>query len=269
MTSQMTPPADNTRPVDTPRRGPVGAFRARRWTVEVLLFAIALVAYQLSRMIVMGDARDAARNAWEIIGFEKAYGIFFESDVQRWALDNLHVTQFLNHFYVWAHLPVTAVFFIWLYRRHKDVYPFVRNAFFVANAAALAVFVVFPVAPPRLMTGEGFVDTLSIISGIDLHAGNLSGWFNPFAAVPSMHFAYALMIGVVAAILIRPWPLRLLVLTYPMLVFVTIVGTANHYVFDAIAGGAVMCAAFAATAVWRRWRERAANSASPRICPHT
>ena len=234
--------------------------------MEVLLFAIALIAYQLSRMIVIGDARDAARNAWEIIGFEKAYGIFFESDVQHWMLENLHVTQFLNHFYVWAHLPITALFFVWLYRHHQDVYPFVRNAFFVANAAALAVFVVYPVAPPRLMNGEGFVDTLSIISGIDLHGGNLSGWFNPFAAVPSMHFAYALMIGVVSAILIRHWPLRLLLLTYPFLVFVTIVGTANHYVLDAIAGGAVMCSAFAATALWRRWRVRHANSASPTVC---
>ena len=263
----MTPPADATRPVDPPRRRrPVGAFRARRWTVEVLLFAIALVAYQLSRTIVIGDARDAAKNAWEIIGFEKAYGIFFESDVQRWMLDHLPVTQFLNHFYVWAHLPVTALFFVWLYRHHKDVYPFVRNAFFVANAAALAVFVVFPVAPPRLMTGEGFVDTLSIISGIDLHAGNLSGWFNPFAAVPSMHFAYALMIGVVSAFLIRRWPLRLLVLTYPIVVFVTIVGTANHYVVDALAGAVVMCSALALTALWRRRRERTANSAAPTVC---
>jgi hypothetical protein len=266
----MTAPADDTRPVDTPRRrGPVGAFRARRWTVEVLLFAIALVAYQLSRTIVMGDARDAARNAWEIIGIEKAYGMFFESDVQRWALDNLHVTQFLNHFYVWAHLPVTALFFVWLFRRHKDVYPFVRNAFFVANAVALAVFVVFPVAPPRLMTNEGFVDTLSIISGIDLHAGHLSGWFNPFAAVPSMHFAYALMIGIVAAVLIRNWPLRVLMLTYPVIVFITIVGTANHYVLDAFAGGAVMCAAFGATWVWRWWRERVADRADARrLCAH-
>jgi hypothetical protein len=263
----MTPPADHVRPVNSPRRrGPLGALRARRWTVEVLLFAIALIVYQLSRTIVVGDARDAAKNAWEIIGIEKAYGIFFESNVQHWMLDNLRVTQFLNHFYVWAHLPVTALFFVWLYRNHRNVYPFVRNAFFVANAVALAVFVVYPVAPPRLMTSEGFVDTLSIISGIDLHAGNLSGWFNPFAAVPSMHFAYALLIGVVAAILIRRWPFRLLVLTYPILVFVTIVGTANHYVLDAFAGGAVVCSAFAATALWRRRRGRKAKSAAQSVC---
>jgi hypothetical protein len=225
-----------------------------------MLFALALLAYQLSRAFVVGDAGDAVRNAWGIIDLEKASGIFFESSVQRWMLDNLHVTQVLNHFYVWAHLPVTALFFVWLYKRRSSVYPFVRNAFFVANGVALAVFVVYPVAPPRLMTSEGFIDTLSIISGIDLHAGNLSGWFNPFAAVPSMHFGYALMVGVVAALLIRSWPIKLVVLTYPVLVFITIVGTANHYVLDALAGGAVFLAAFGLTALARIVRDRVRNA---------
>lgn len=81
-----------------------------------------------------------------------------------------------------------------------------------------------------------------------------------------MHFAYALIVGGVAAILIRRWPLRLLVLTYPILVFVTIVGTANHYVLDAFAGGAVVCSAFAATALWRRRRGRNAKSAAQSVC---
>ncbi len=210
----------------------------------MLLFVVALVIYQVSRAIVIGDTGDAIRNAWAIIDIEKATGIFFESSLQSWLLDNLHIAQTLNHFYVWAHIPVTAGFFVWLYRRRRESYQFVRNAFFVANGVALSVFVLFPVAPPRLIRSEGFVDTLSIISGIDLHAGQLSGWFNPFAAVPSMHFGYALMVGVVAALLVRRWSLRILALVYPVLVFITIVGTANHYVLDAIAGGAVIVASF-------------------------
>ena len=218
------------------------------------MFAAALLIYQLSRALVIGDASDAFKHAVEVIDIEKATGFFFESSVQQWMLENLHLTKFLNHFYVWAHLPVTALFFVWLYRRRQTAYTFVRNAFFLANAFALAVFVVFPVAPPRLMTNEGFIDTLSIISGIDLHGGSLSGWFNPFAAVPSMHFGYALMIGVVGAVLVRSFVLRVLLLTYPLLVFLTIVGTGNHYVLDALAGGAVMLAAFGTTALWRRIR---------------
>jgi hypothetical protein len=103
------------------------------------------------------------------------------------------------------------------------------------------------VAPPRLV-GEGFVDTLDRISDIDLHGGVFSGWFNPHAAVPSMHFGYALMIGIVGLLLLRSWPLRLVALAYPALVFVTITGTANHYVLDAVAGGLVIAVGFAA--VW-------------------
>lgn len=219
----------------------------RRWPIEIALFAGMLLIYQASRALVIGDESVALKNAFEIIDVEKVFGLHFESSIQGWMLENLHLTQVLNQFYVWAHLPVTGLFFVWLYRRRRSVYPFVRNAFFVANLLALTVFVAFPVAPPRMLNGEGFVDTLSIISGIDLHQGNLSGWFNPYAAVPSMHFGYALMVGVIAAILAKHYVVKLVVLMYPALVFITIVGTANHYVFDALAGGVVMLAAFALT----------------------
>lgn len=108
----------------------------------------------------------------------------------------------------------------------------------------------FPVAPPRLAGGrEGFVDTLSRVSDVDLHGGVLSGWFNPYAAVPSMHFGYAALIGVVTAALVRPLWLRGLALAYPALVFLTIVGTANHYVIDAIAGALAMALGGAAVAL--------------------
>lgn len=224
-----------------------GAPRQRRWPIEVALFAAMLLVYQASRALVVGDEAVALKNAFDVIDLEKVFGLHFESSIQGWMLDNLHLTQTLNQFYIWAHLPVTAIFFIWLYRRRRAVYPFVRNAFFVTNVLALAVFVAFPVAPPRMLSGEGFVDTLSLISGIDLHQGNLSGWFNPYAAVPSMHFGYALMVGVITALLARNYIVKALALMYPALVFFTIVGTANHYVVDALAGGLVLAAAFLLT----------------------
>ncbi len=223
-----------------------------RWRVEVLLFLGMLLVYQLSRAVVIGNPADAMKHAFEVINLEKTVGIFFEGHVQSAVLEHLHITQALNQFYIWAHLPLTAAFFIWLYRRRRTAYSFVRNAFFVANGLALAVFVVFPVAPPRMVHGQGFTDTLSLISGIDLHAGHLSGWFNPFAAVPSMHMAYALMVGLITAMLVRSWALRIVALLYPVVVFITIVGTANHYVLDAFAGGAVMVAAFVATGIVTR-----------------
>jgi hypothetical protein len=113
--------------------------------------------------------------------------------------------------------------------------------------------------------GEGFVDTLHNISDIDLHGGVFSGWFNPHAAVPSMHFGYALMIGMVGLVLLRSWPLRLIALAYPAVVFLTITGTANHYVLDSVAGGLVVALGFAGAWLWMavRGNLRAAPAAPP------
>lgn len=237
------PPRGWRRPLAAARR----PFAAHPWAFEVLVFAMALVVYQASRALVIGEPSDAFENAAGIIDWEKSSGIFIETSIQDWVLNHIQLAEALNYFYMYAHWTVTPIFFIWLYRRRRRVYPYVRNAFLAANGIALIVFMLYPVAPPRLV-GEGFVDTLYKVSDIDLHGGVFSGWFNPHAAVPSMHFGYALMIGIVLAVLLRSWPLRLLALAYPALVFITITGTANHYVLDSVAGGAVIVAGFAG--VW-------------------
>lgn len=226
------------------------ALRRRPWLGEVSIFAVALLAYQLSRVLVMGDATAAFRNAAGLIRWEQSSGLFVELSIQQWLLNHVELTAALNWFYMYGHWTITPLFFVWLYRRRRRVYPYVRNAFLLANGIALVIFMLFPVAPPRLVSGDGFVDTLRRVSDIDLHGGALSGWFNPHAAVPSMHFGYAFMIGVVACALVRSWPLRLLALSYPALVFLTITGTANHYVIDSLAGGLVVTAGFLLVQAW-------------------
>jgi hypothetical protein len=221
------------------------------WAFEVMLFAIALLVYQASRALVIGKPSTAFENAAEIISFEKSSGLFVETSIQGWVLNHIQLTEALNYFYMYAHWTVTPLFFIWLYKRRARVYPYVRNAFFAANAIALIVFMVFPVAPPRLAgVSDGFVDTLHSVSNIDLHGGVFSGWFNPHAAVPSMHFGYALMIGLVGMVLLRQWPLRVIALAYPAAVFLTITGTANHYVLDSLAGGVVVALGFLGVYHW-------------------
>ena len=201
------------------------------------LFALALLIYQASRALVIGRPSTAFENAAGIINWEKSSGLFVETSIQQWVLNHIQLAEALNYFYMYAHWTVTPLFFIWLYKRRGRVYPYVRNAFFAANGLALIVYMVYPVAPPRLMgAGDGFVDSLKKVSDIDLHGGVFAGWFNPHAAVPSMHFGYALMIGMVGLVLLRSWPLRLLALAYPAVVFLTITGTANHYVADAARG---------------------------------
>jgi hypothetical protein len=228
-----------------------GPFQRHPWAVEVLIFATALVVYQLSRALVVGKPSTAFENAAGIINWEKGSGLFVETSIQQRVLNHIQVAEALNYFYLYGHWTITPLFFIWLYKRRRRVYPYVRNAFLVANAIALGVFMIYPVAPPRLAgAGDGFVDTLNKISNIDLHGGAFSGWFNPHAAVPSMHFGYAIMIGMVGLVLLRSWPLRLLAVAYPAVVFITITGTANHYVIDSLAGGLVVAVGFVGVFAW-------------------
>jgi len=224
--------------------------RRRPWLREWLIFLIALVAYEGSRALVIGNASLAVTNATGIIDWEKSSGLFVELSIQQVLLNHLDITKALNEFYMLGHWIVTPLFFIWLYRSRRALYPYVRNAFLAANGIALMIYIFFPVAPPRLLTDMGFVDTLAGVSKINLHAGIFSKWFNADAAMPSMHFGYAFMIGVVGAILIHNWALRLLALAYPTLVFITITGTANHYISDSLVGALVIAAGFVLVQLW-------------------
>lgn len=213
---------------------------------------LALLTYQATRALSIGSAQDAFAHSWDVIQIEKAVGIFVEPTIQAWALGPTGLVESLNTAYLALHLPVTIAFFVWLYRRRRSEYPMVRSMFLVANAIAAFVFVVFPAAPPRLLQGAGLVDTLQTVSDVDLHGGRLSGWFNPHAAVPSMHFGYALVVGVTLAVLARGLIWRALGVAYPAFVLLMIVATGNHFLLDAAAGAAVVGVALGSTLAWSR-----------------
>ncbi len=224
---------------------------------EVGVFALALLAYQATRALSIGSSQDAFAHSWNVIELEKAAGVFVEPAIQAWALGHTGLVESLNTAYLVLHLPVTIAFFVWLYRRRPSAYPTVRSMFLIANAIAAFVFVVFPAAPPRLLQGAGLVDTLQTVSDVDLHGGRLSGWFNPYAAVPSMHFGYALVVGATIALLARRSIWRAVGLAYPAFVLLMIVATGNHFLLDAAAGAVVVGIAVGATAAWSRrgaWR---------------
>jgi hypothetical protein len=222
----------------------------RSWVREIFVFAGALLIYEASRALVIGSTAKAFSNAADVVNAERSSGLFVELWVQQWLLGHMSLTKALDDFYMTGHWVVTPLFFVWLFRTRRSLYPYIRNAFLAANGIALSIFVVFPVAPPRLLTSNGFVDTLGGISKVHLHGGALSGWFNPYAAMPSMHFGYAFMIGVVVLLLARTWAVRALALAYPVLVGVTIIGTGNHYIADCAVGCVVMGTGFLAVEAW-------------------
>jgi hypothetical protein len=132
---------------------------------------------------------------------------------------------------------------VWIPRRHRAAFPVVRNTLIVSTAIALTVYVLFPAAPPRL-AGLGFADTVSDGAHVNLSSDMLGSLYNPFAAVPSLHFGYALLVGVAVGVLAERRWVRALGFAYPAFMLLTIVGTGNHFFFDAAAGGIVVAAGY-------------------------
>jgi membrane-associated phospholipid phosphatase len=140
--------------------------------------------------------------------------------------------------YVNSHFVLTVGFLIWLYLARNEAYYFVRNMFMVAMGLALVGYVVYPTAPPRFLPEWGFQDTVTEWVGLQA-ANNANALYNPFAAVPSMHVAFALMIAVPAVLVIRNVFIRAFFMVYPALVTITVVVTGNHWWLDAFLGALV------------------------------
>ena len=207
--------------------------------------------YELARGLVAGDTDEAERHARRLVDLERSLHVFLEANVQHAARSLPGLVGVLGTAYLTLHLAVTASVLIWLHRRRPDTFPFVRTTLLLASALALVGYFAFPTAPPRL-AGVGIADTISN-GHVNLNGGLVSTLYNPYAAVPSMHVGYAL---VVAAAMLRHGSGRLVravASLYPLAVLLTIVATGNHFFLDAAAGALVAgVAATAATLLVRR-----------------
>ena len=230
-------------------RGPLDALR------QLALFAAAYYAYRLVRGLVDTRASVAFENARVLVDAERAMGSFFEPGLQAWALSQGWVVDAASWMYVNSHFTVTTTFLVWLYIARNSAFYYVRNMFMVAMGLALVGYVVFPTAPPRFLPEWGFTDTVADFVGpaAEASAGVL---YNPFAAVPSMHVAFALMIAVPGVVLSRRLVVKVIWAIYPVLVTLTVMITGNHFWLDAFFGAAV-----AAVSAW------AAHSAFGRARP--
>jgi hypothetical protein len=204
---------------------------------QVLLFVAALYAYALVRGLAdqPGVTIEAFENGRAIMSIERALGFFVEPSIQAWAMGSGLVIDLASWIYINAQTSVTlgALVFIYLFRNPS--FYFVRNMVMVAMAIALVGYLVLPTAPPRFFPEWGFTDSVSEFAGVS-HDSDVAALFNPYAAVPSMHVAYALMIGWSLARLVRHRVARALWLAYPLLVTFVIVVTANHFLADALLG---------------------------------
>jgi hypothetical protein len=210
--------------------------RAHRPRTEIVLAAGLYLVYEAGRASVADSVDLARHDARLVIDAEKSIHLFWERGIQD-AVPDLAM-EVLSAAYMTFHLAITVLLLIWLYRRHCAWFPLARTALIGATALALVVHITFPTAPPRLigLTEDAVTDT----ANINLNSRVLGVFYNPIAAMPSMHFGYALLIGVLVFKLARSRLVRLVGLAYPPLVLFVIVATGNHFILDAAAGGAVM-----------------------------
>lgn len=218
---------------------------------QVSLFGAAYLAYRLVRGLVEGDANTAFAHARDLITIERTLHVFVEPSIQAWASGSHFVMVASSWVYVNAQTTVTVTALLYLYLRHNRRFYFVRNMFMVAMAIALVGYAVFPTAPPRFMPEWGFIDSVANYTGVhvDHASASLNTLTNLYAAVPSMHVAFALMIGWTLARLVRWRVVRVMWLLYPFLIAFVIVVTANHFIIDA-ALGALTAGASAYAATW-------------------
>ena len=149
--------------------------------------------YETSRGLVAGDPRTAIDHADEIASLERSVHVFQEAHVQAAAHAVPGLIGTLGFLYLTLHLTVTGSYLLWLHRRRPAAFPLVRTALLIASGLAVIGYVAFPTAPPRL-AGLGIADTISG-GHVDLNHGLVSSLYNPFAAVPSMHIGYAVVVG--------------------------------------------------------------------------
>ncbi|GAC1595227.1 MAG: hypothetical protein NVS3B21_18110 [Acidimicrobiales bacterium] len=203
-------------------------------------------SFEFVRSLVSGKPGPARRNTLQIIHLERFIHVFREHGMNAFVGAHPLLGQAMDIYYGIAHFIVPPLVLVWLWKRHPGGYGRWRNALIIVSLIGLAVFALYPVAPPRLTADFGhFVDTSARFGGLGpLDRGNFVDK-NPFAAMPSLHFGWALWCAV-AVISAGARRVRLLALAHPAVTLIVIIGTGNHWILDAGAAALMLAVAVAA-----------------------
>jgi membrane-associated phospholipid phosphatase len=205
------------------------------------------VAYELVRGIADSQRADAIAHGAQVISFEQSTHTFFEPRLQSFFLPAHWLIDLANQLYLNAQFSIALGFLIWLYLFRNDAYYFVRNMFVVSMGLALVGYTLYPTAPPRMFPDHGFLDTITDFSKVNHDSALAKIFINPYAAVPSMHCAFALMIGATGVRVCRTWLARAFWAGWPLVIAWVVIVTANHYWVDVALGWMVaVSAAFVA-----------------------
>ena len=240
--------------------------RRLRWWLEVPAVLAYYFSYVLVRnWVAVAGARMPYHHALDVIDVERVVGMYHERTIQQWFLPARWFIQFWNIYYGTIHFAMPAIMLVVLYLVAPARYPRWRNALAITNALALVTFALWPLMPPRLMPAHfGFVDTATTVGGLGKAARSAKEFGNLYAAMPSLHLAWATWAALAVWAVTRNRALRATAAVYPFVTLFAVVVTANHWIVDGVGGVAFLAAGFAVATPLTRWAGARAADAGPR-----
>ena len=212
---------------------------------QLLIWFGFLLAYQLARGVADRDPTRAFSNGLAVIRIERQANAFFELTFQQLIAGSRALSWFASFTYWLSEFAVLGLALLWVYLRRNDHFVRLRNWILAANAIGLVGYVLLPTAPPRMFPDFGFVDTLAGMGGLNHGSGLVELASNPYAAMPSLHGADALILGISLALIVRAWWAKAIWLSWPLWVWFSVMATANHFWLDIAAGLLVAALAWA------------------------
>ena len=216
---------------------------------QLLIWFGFLAAYQVARGVADRNPTTAFENGWRVIDLEQRLTGLRELTFQGWTQSSHFLAELVSWTYWNSEFTVIGIALLWVYLRRNEAFTRFRNTILLANILGLIGYVLLPTAPPRFFTSVGFSDTLGQLGGLNHGSGLVELASNPYAAMPSLHAADALIVGVVLASVTRHWALKVLWLLWPVWVWFAVMATGNHFWLDVFAG--VMLGTLALVTVYR------------------
>jgi len=204
---------------------------------QLVLIVMAILLYFAVRGLTEGDVKAAIATGLDILEFEARIGLDLEHWAQGLIVDNHALVTFSNWVYIWGHWPVISAVLVWTFITNREAFLLLRNAMFISGAIGLLIFMAYPVAPPRLLE-VGLMDTVSEFSN-SYRILQPPDLVNQYAAVPSLHVGWNLLIGITIFNSTNRWWLKAVGVIIPVLMAISVVVTANHFVIDGFLGAIV------------------------------
>jgi PAP2 superfamily len=238
---------------------PGGPRRTRLW-FELLVIVWLCWVYDAINNLAPLRTGEALRNARDILHAERRLHLDPESALDHWLLHHHALALWVSDYYDNVHFAVTLTLVGILWLRFPRLYRPLRNTLVLTNVTAMVVFWVFPTAPPRLLDPAHFPDVVSVVGGFgSWHSGALATAANEFAAMPSLHIAWACWSALALHRLFAGRRGAALVWLYPGLTALAVLSTGNHFLFDVLGGAATLAVSAAIANLLEAWRVRRAT----------